>query len=94
MRAKVKATSVVPYKGDNGELIGEDLAFSPVCRSTAYPEDGSDENNTFAKFSPSGSFALSVRNPALLGAIKQGDTFYVDFTKVEEPVSTEVASVS
>lgn len=74
MRAKMKVSRV--------ELMGssETIHAAPVGRSGSYPADGSDEDNTFAKFSPSGSLSLQIANPALLGKIKPGDTFYVDFT--------------
>lgn len=48
----------------------------------AYPPDGIHEDNTFSKFSPSGELKISVTNPALLGQIKPGETFYVDFSPV------------
>lgn len=51
-----------------------------VSKSDGYPADGSDENNTFAKFSPSGKLELQIANPALIGRFENGDTFYLDFT--------------
>ena len=41
-----------------------------------------DEDNSFAKFSPSVNFQIMIANPALLGKFASGDTFYVDFTPV------------
>jgi len=75
MRAKMYVSKV--------ELHGssEVLHFNCVGRKDAYPADGSDENNTFAKFSPSGDLRICVTNPALLGNFRPGDTFYVDFEK-------------
>jgi hypothetical protein len=58
----------------------ESLNFSAVCKSDGYPADGSDENNSFARWTPSASLSMSVTNPALAGKIQQGDEFYVDFT--------------
>jgi hypothetical protein len=77
MRAKMRCNQVEPC-GD-----GEILHFSCVSRSDSYPDDGSDENNTFARFSPDGSARINVQNPALKGKIQQGETFYVDFTKAD-----------
>ena len=48
----------------------------------AYPADGSDEDNTFAKYSPSVELRMTVANPALLDAFKPGQVFYLDFTPV------------
>jgi hypothetical protein len=53
-----------------------------VCASK-YPEDGLDEDNTFAKFSPSASFSITIANPALFGAFKVGEKYYLDFSKAE-----------
>lgn len=52
-----------------------------VCASK-YPEDGSDEDNTYAKFTPGADLSMNIANPALFGSFKVGDTFYVDFTPV------------
>lgn len=76
MRAKMKVESVTITE------YGETLKMHPVAKNGAYPADGSDEDNTFAKFSPSGSLELAVANPALHGKFKPGQTFYVDFTAV------------
>lgn len=88
MRAKMFCTKVEP-SGD-----GEVLRFACVSRSDSYPEDGSDENNTFAKFSPDGDSRINVQNPALKGKIVEGDTFYVDFIRVPkaEPAPAPAAA--
>lgn len=74
MRAKMRVTSIIPQ--GNGT---ETLTMCGVARNEAYPEDGSDENNTYARFSPSATFALHLANPELVGTFEVGDTFYVDF---------------
>lgn len=61
----------------------ETIIARPVCKDGGYPADGSDEDNTFAKFSPSGEFQLSIANPALLGAYRPGQKFYVDWTPID-----------
>ncbi len=73
MRAKVRVGSIVKH----GE--SEQITFHGVSKSSAYPEDGSDENNSFAKFSPSVQFVMTIANPALVGTFEAGDTFYCDF---------------
>ena len=78
MRAKVTLTEVNLFQESDR------IKMVPVCRSTPYPSDGSDEDNTFAKFSPSGSFELTIANPALVGQFRPGQKYYVDFTPVEE----------
>lgn len=73
MRAKLQCGEVTRGAGY------EKLVFHAVA-AKAYPADGSDENNTYAKYSPSAQFTIHVNNPALHGQFNPGDTFYVDFT--------------
>ncbi|KQV27565.1 hypothetical protein ASC97_04075 [Rhizobium sp. Root1203] len=82
MRAKVRVGSCTPYRNpETGETVNETLRFHGVAKSDGpYPADGSDENNTFSKFSPSVDFSIVVANPALFGNFSSGDTYYVDFT--------------
>lgn len=76
MRAKMAVQTVTSFVG------GDTLKLHGVA-AKSYPEDGSDEDNTFAKFSPSVTLDITVMNPALVGTFKAGDTFYVDFTPVD-----------
>ncbi len=78
MRAKMVVESVTATEH------GENLKMRAVCKNGQYPEDGSDEDNTFAKFSPSASLKIYIANPGLLGKIKPGQKFYLDFTAVPE----------
>lgn len=74
MRAKMVVQTVDKYE------TSENIKMRAVYASK-YPEDGSDENNTFAKFTPNADLSMSITNPNLLGKINVGDVFYVDFTK-------------
>jgi hypothetical protein len=80
MRAKMRLNYIEKRNIDVGQ---ETLYFNAVARSDRYPDDGSDENNTYARFSPSGMLSLTVANPALLGKFAEGDEYYLDFTKAE-----------
>jgi len=75
MRAKMRVDSVHVF-----ETV-QTLKMFPVSKSGAYPADGIDEDNTFAKWSPSGELTLSITNPELHGKFKPGQKFYVDFTE-------------
>ena len=77
MRAKLVVQSVTKHQS------GETLKFAAVGRKDAYPADGSDENNSFAKFTPSASCEMFVANPDLHGRFQPGEEFYVDFTKAD-----------
>lgn len=76
MRAKLKLLTVTRHEQQ------EMLKFCAVA-AKQYPADGSDEDNPYAKFSPSASLEMTVANPALLGKFNPGETYYVDFTPVE-----------
>lgn len=81
MRAKFQLQSV--EKVGESEYASERLKFSAVGRSDNYPADGSDENNTFSKFTPSATCEMYVANPALHGQFEVGQKYYVDFTPAE-----------
>lgn len=84
MRAKLRVGSVIPHKDAEGKTISERVVFHGVAKNDGpYPADGSDENNTYAKFSPSALFDIQIANPALLGKYEPGNTFYVDFTPAD-----------
>lgn len=83
MRAKFVVTGVTPYKDADGNVTSESLSFSAVAKSGPYPEDGSDEDNTFARWSPSASCTIHVANPALFGQYLVGQKYYVDFTRAD-----------
>lgn len=89
MRAKMRIADINPYPKD-GTPTQETLVFYAVARSGSYPEDGSDENNTYAKFSPSGRLELTVANPALIGKFAVGEEYYLDFTKAADAPKPEV----
>lgn len=85
MRAKMRVSAVLPWPpAGDGVVRQERLMLSCVAKSGGYPADGADEDNTFAKFSPSGVLDLQIANPALIGTFEVGDTFYVDFTPAEK----------
>lgn len=76
MRAKMTVRRVERWEG------GDRVTMNAVA-AKSYPADGSDEDNTYAKHSPSGELVLSIANPMLLGGIQPGDTYYLDFTRVQ-----------
>jgi hypothetical protein len=77
MRAKLQIASITQH------AVGvETLKFHAVGTSP-YPADGSDEDNTYAKFSPSASLEITIANPALHGQFSPGQKYYVDFTPAE-----------
>lgn len=81
MRAKMKVLSVEAT--EYGETIKAAPVTTPVAGKPDYGPNGESEDNTFARFTPSGSLSLTVNNPDLIGKIKPGQKFYVDFTLAE-----------
>lgn len=76
MRAKLRISNIFPTQAGDMEV----MRFHGVAKSDGpYPEDGSDENNTFAKFTPSVDLHMLIGNSNLVGTFDVGDTFYVDF---------------
>ena len=82
MRAKMRVSNVVS-EGEGEAKTGESLSFTAVSKSEAYGEDGLDENNTYATWTPSADANMYVTNPALFGKFVIGEEYYVDFTKAD-----------
>jgi len=85
MRAKMKISTVKRSE------YGEELTMSAVCKAGSYPEDGLDENNTFAKFTPAADLKMQIANPALFGKFNPGECYYLDFIKVEDQAEKAAA---
>ncbi len=75
MRAKVTVRNV------NHQYAGqEEVTFAPVVSGEQFGPNGESENNTYARYTPSGEIRLTITNPDLHGKFEQGQEFYVDFT--------------
>lgn len=73
MRAKMQIQSVTQQLGGYAERIE---------LSAVYGGSTNDEDNSFAKTTPSGKHVMEIENKELHGIYKPGDTFYVDYTPV------------
>lgn len=88
MRAKMRITDLKRFNARfepaaaDEPAVQENLTFHAVYKDGAYPSDGSDEDNSFARFTPSAGMSMTIANPALIGKFKIGDTFYLDFHRV------------
>lgn len=74
MRAKMQIQSVL-LTGSYSET---------VSMSAVYGGSTNDEDNSFAKTTPSGKIELQIANKELHGVYKPGQEFYVDFTPIEK----------
>ena len=80
MRAKLQVGFVQEnFYGPEKAKSSEVLTMHAVC-APKYDPTGLDEDNTFAKFSPSANLSINIANPVLWDKFKVGDRFYVDFT--------------
>ena len=77
MRAKFQVTQINRHPGC------EVVHFAAIPKPSGYPADGSDEDNTYAKFSPSAKCEITIANPALIGKLNPGEKYYVDFTPAD-----------
>jgi hypothetical protein len=75
--SNVRAKFVCNGVDDKPEYEQKSASFSPVTT-------GSEENKSFAKYTPAGSIQLSISNetPAA-NFFEPGKEYYVDFTAVE-----------
>jgi len=80
MRAKMRVSNVETFRNPDGSTTGEKLTFHAVAKSEAYPADGSDDDNTFARYSPSAELSIHIANPSLFGGFEVGQKYYVDFS--------------
>jgi hypothetical protein len=78
MRAKMRVAKIERHSEES-----ETLKFHAVAKNEAYPEDGSDENNSFARWTPCADLTMLVNNPALIGKFTEGEEYYLDFVKAE-----------
>lgn len=79
MRAKMSVREVKPFTPPN---VGVTLSLYAVT-SKPFGPDGESEDNTYAKWTPTANLSMTITNPALADKFAVGDTFYVDFTKVD-----------
>jgi hypothetical protein len=45
-----------------------------------FDKEGTSDDNSFAKWTPSGTLEMNVCNPNLFGHFREGDKYYLDFT--------------
>jgi hypothetical protein len=81
-RAKFTVSKVTQhgYATANGPYQSyRDVTMTAVC------DDGlSKENKSFATATPTGELSFTLTNPALVDAFRPGESYYLDFTLVEQ----------
>ena len=82
MRAKMMVSAIKAWSDvDDATYTQEDVSMVAVCGTDPYGPNGESEDNTYARYTPSGTLTLSITNPALIGTFHDGQTFYLDFTE-------------
>lgn len=77
MIAKLHLASVTSLEGGQ-----EQLSFYAVTNKPLGP-NGENEDNTFARYTPSASLQMTISNPELVGKFKPGQNFYVRFEEAD-----------
>lgn len=80
MRAKLQVGHVQTHTNADGDKTMETVSMHAVAASK-YPDDGSDEDNTFARWSPGAHLSINIANPDLFGRFRHGQKFIVDFSE-------------
>ena len=78
MKAKFRVVSVE----DCGS--GKKVTFGAVGKSGPYPDDGSDDDNSYAKWTPSAHLEMHILNPALFDKFEPGAKFHATFSPAAE----------
>lgn len=82
MRAKMRVSQIETFKGsDDRTIVGERLKLNAVAKKGSYPSDGTDEDNSFARWTPSAEMTISIQNPELFGKFSIDQAFYIDFSE-------------
>ena len=84
VRCKMRVTEVVHSLDSKGDVEQERVQL------TAVYGQGDIENATWAKYTPSAHFEISINNPAAMNKLSKGGEFYVDFTPVRPAKSKDV----
>lgn len=78
MRAKFLVTKVESHGATSESITMRAVSNKP------FDATGNSEDNSFAKWTPSGELKIDIQNPSLFGTIKEGQKFYLDFTEAAE----------
>lgn len=46
--------------------------------------DGNSDDNSFARWTPSGELKMTITNPRLVGVLREGEKYYLNFVKATD----------
>lgn len=73
----MQVASVIPADPANNRNY-EEVKFHCVCGNQPFGPNGESEDNSFARWTPSGGMNFNVTNPNIFGLYKPGQKVYVD----------------
>lgn len=76
--------SVTPNTYGGDKVVNEEIKMHCVCGNQPFGPNGESEDNSFARWSPSGNLNITVTNPNLFGKFVAGQKFYIDMTPAAE----------
>lgn len=78
MIAKFKVTKVENFAANSQQVTMMAVTEKP------FDADGKSDDNSFATWTPSGELKMTITNPNLVGALKEGAKFYLNFSEAAE----------
>lgn len=82
MRAKMRLTAE--------KIYADSVASGAKVYTFQAQYSDSKEDNSFAKYTPSAKFEMTIDNPEVQAQLKLGETYYVDFTPASFPIVDKV----
>lgn len=73
-KVRAKFSCLAVKKSEDGQ--SEHVEMRPVT-------NGSEENESFSKFTPSGLLQLDITNENLFGAFEEGKEYYLDISEAQ-----------
>lgn len=81
VRAKFFVKSIQHFHNSDPKAVCAEVKLAPCYGS--YPGGDSEENKSFAKYTPQGEMAMTITNPAAIEFFEIGKPYYVDFTPAQ-----------
>ena len=81
MRAKFKVCEVIHHPLTETTSPAFDEVKLRTVTDAPFDAQGDSEDNTFARWTPSGELTMTITNPALIGQLHEGEKYYLDFIK-------------
>lgn len=80
LRCKMQVESVTQRLGPDRTVVSESLTLRAVYAN-------SEENKTWAKYTPAAQLTIQIDNPAAFGKVQSGAEYFVDISPVATPTS-------